>query len=117
MPNVITQLKFVESCQMCGTVLPEMFRIARITEAAQKLSDFLNVLLYPPGESVEYLKNQYGEPSQKAIFAILDPGECPNCHYQSDQPPGDAKEAAEALKKLLGQIEALAKRLIPEKGI
>jgi hypothetical protein len=111
MPNAM-QLKFVESCQICGAILPESFRIARITEAAQKLSDFLNALLYHPGESVDYLKKHYGEPSQKAIFAILNPVECPNCHYQSDQPPRDVKEAAEALKKLLAQIESLAERLV-----
>jgi hypothetical protein len=113
MPNTQTQLRFFEHCSMCGAMFPDsLIRIPQMTEAAKRLSKFLDALLNHPGESVEYLKKQYGEPTQNAVFDMLHSAECPNCGYQSDGPTREAREAAAAIQELLSQVESLSVRIV-----
>jgi heterodisulfide reductase subunit B len=105
-----TQLKFFEHCQQCGALFPDsLIRIPQMTTAIQKMTEYLNALLYRQGADMDYLDKQFGKPVDEAISDMLHAAECPDCHIQSDGPTHEAKEAASALNSLMSSVRGFVK--------
>jgi hypothetical protein len=106
--KVITQYRFVETCEYCGKPLPELFRIEKMNRAIEAILVFMDKLITNPGESAEYLKTQYGKPASEAIMELHGNVECPYCKGQTDNPPPSVNKAFNALGQLLAKVEALS---------